>query len=260
MGLVLAAADVARLTDATTVLLSSHDFHDLSSWAREAVRATGLFTGGSGTVLLFPTPAEALGCRPHRNGAHARAGAGRSACRTEERTFPGSVRHVGVCVPLRSGEARLYWSVPARARHADVEDPAMLRAALLLPAFCAGIRMALRAISGSDCAADNGLQPHGFNPMEPPVTPAEVPDGLLPRVQRLIRGYGLTRREAEVAILLSLGASDRLVAARLGISAHTARKHAEHIFSKLGIHTRKALALRLMSTAIPASLAGLLDS
>lgn len=67
------------------------------------------------------------------------------------------------------------------------------------------------------------------------------PDGM----RELMARHGLTPREAEVTVLLALGASDREVARRLGISPHTARKHAEHIFSKLDIHSRKALALRL---------------
>ena len=70
---------------------------------------------------------------------------------------------------------------------------------------------------------------------------------LLPARETLLTAYGLTAREAEVARLLAAGASDRDAAARLGISVHTVRKHAEHVFTKLGIHSRKALALQLTS-------------
>ncbi len=71
-------------------------------------------------------------------------------------------------------------------------------------------------------------------------------DGVLPSTVTLTDRHGLTPREAQVALLLARGASDREAGERLCISHHTVRKHAEHIFAKLGIHTRKALALRLM--------------
>ncbi|NJD11322.1 MAG: helix-turn-helix transcriptional regulator [Gemmatimonadetes bacterium] len=70
----------------------------------------------------------------------------------------------------------------------------------------------------------------------------------LPGVRELMALHRLTRREAEVALLLAVGASDQEVAQRLTISPHTARKHAEHIFTKLGIHSRKALALELVES------------
>jgi len=33
----------------------------------------------------------------------------------------------------------------------------------------------------------------------------------------------------------------------LGVSSHTVRHHAEWVFTKLGIHSREALALKLMT-------------
>lgn len=74
------------------------------------------------------------------------------------------------------------------------------------------------------------------------------PSGL-PSPEALIERFGLTPREAEVALLLAVGESDREIGARLRMSPHTARKHCEHIFAKLKIHTRKALALHLMTSA-----------
>ena len=72
---------------------------------------------------------------------------------------------------------------------------------------------------------------------------------VLPTASELVTTRGLTPRQAEVALLLARGASDQQVAETLAISPHTARKHAEHIFSKLGVHSRKAMALRLMRPA-----------
>lgn len=69
----------------------------------------------------------------------------------------------------------------------------------------------------------------------------------LPTAETLRSRFGLTPREAQVALRLALGDGDADVAVRLGVSIHTARHHAEHIFEKLGVHSRKALALRLAS-------------
>ncbi|HVE79315.1 MAG TPA: LuxR C-terminal-related transcriptional regulator [Gemmatimonadaceae bacterium] len=55
---------------------------------------------------------------------------------------------------------------------------------------------------------------------------------------QLMTRYGLTAREADVALELAHGKSNAAIAAALGISAHTARHHAEKIFLKLGVHTR----------------------
>lgn len=68
----------------------------------------------------------------------------------------------------------------------------------------------------------------------------------LPPPEALRERFGLTRREAEVALLLAEGLSNSDLADRLYISPHTARRHTEQVFSKLGLTTRKALALRLL--------------
>lgn len=70
---------------------------------------------------------------------------------------------------------------------------------------------------------------------------------VLPSSSDLVIQQGLTPREAEVALLLAKGCSDKEIGDTLAISHHTARKHAEHIFQKLHVHTRKAIALKLMS-------------
>lgn len=52
----------------------------------------------------------------------------------------------------------------------------------------------------------------------------------------------LTRREAEVAELVSEGLGNREIAARLVISPRTAETHVEHILGKLGFRTRTQIA------------------
>jgi DNA-binding CsgD family transcriptional regulator len=56
---------------------------------------------------------------------------------------------------------------------------------------------------------------------------------------------GLTAREAEVARLAARRLTAAEVAAALGISVHTARRHTESVMRKLGVHSRRELAAAL---------------
>ena len=58
-----------------------------------------------------------------------------------------------------------------------------------------------------------------------------------------LTAYGLTAREQEVACLIAEGSSTKQIAARLEISCHTARRHTERVFAKLGVRARIALTL-----------------
>jgi DNA-binding NarL/FixJ family response regulator len=62
---------------------------------------------------------------------------------------------------------------------------------------------------------------------------------------RLGLRYGLTLREAQVAVLLVEGRSNSDVAEQLRISPHTARHHTQSILSKLGVHSRGAAGAKL---------------
>jgi DNA-binding NarL/FixJ family response regulator len=54
--------------------------------------------------------------------------------------------------------------------------------------------------------------------------------------------HRLTPREADVARLLALGKSNAEIAAALGISEHTGRRHTEQVLAKLGVRSRAAVA------------------
>lgn len=69
------------------------------------------------------------------------------------------------------------------------------------------------------------------------------PDALLPPPGRLQSVYGLTPRQAEVALLMAEGLSDRSIAERLAISRHTAHRHAEKVLKKMNLSSRAGVAL-----------------
>lgn len=54
---------------------------------------------------------------------------------------------------------------------------------------------------------------------------------------------GLTARETEVLTWIARGKTNRDIAAILGASTGTVKKHVEHILVKLGVETRTAAAV-----------------
>lgn len=74
----------------------------------------------------------------------------------------------------------------------------------------------------------------------PEVGPAAVPAGPLDP---------LSPREREVADLASTGLSSRSVALRLGVSERTVENHLQHIYAKLGLHSRAELIALVAGTA-----------
>lgn len=63
--------------------------------------------------------------------------------------------------------------------------------------------------------------------------------------EQLESQFGLTRREIETAQLIVRGYSNRQIATALGVSTNTARRHSEHVLSKLDVHSRAAVAARV---------------
>jgi DNA-binding CsgD family transcriptional regulator len=90
------------------------------------------------------------------------------------------------------------------------------------------------------------LAPGSFAPGEASLVAVQAPAPTLPNAATLRARFRLTQREVEIALGLARGAADAELARTLGISPHTVRHHAESVFAKLGVHSRKALALHLV--------------
>lgn len=61
--------------------------------------------------------------------------------------------------------------------------------------------------------------------------------------------FGLTPREAQVVSQVQQGQSNADIARQLGISEGTVKVHLEHIYAKVGVHSRTALIARLRQQA-----------
>lgn len=57
--------------------------------------------------------------------------------------------------------------------------------------------------------------------------------------------YRLSNREIETSQLIRRGYSSKQIASLLGISVHTARRHAESVIAKLGVHSRGEVGAKL---------------
>jgi DNA-binding CsgD family transcriptional regulator len=69
----------------------------------------------------------------------------------------------------------------------------------------------------------------------------------LPTTRELRVAFGLQGREPQVALLAAEGLSNAAIAQELRLSAHTVRHYLERVLTRLGLHSRKALALHLMA-------------
>jgi DNA-binding CsgD family transcriptional regulator len=67
--------------------------------------------------------------------------------------------------------------------------------------------------------------------------------------------FPLTKREREVLAFVASGKTNLDIAMLLAISVRTVQKHLEHVFQKLGVETRTAAAVRVMTALEPAALA-----
>ena len=57
---------------------------------------------------------------------------------------------------------------------------------------------------------------------------------------------GISAREAEVLLWMAQGKSNGDIATLCGISTGTVKKHANHIFDKLGVESRASATLRAL--------------
>lgn len=61
-------------------------------------------------------------------------------------------------------------------------------------------------------------------------------------IERIRSAYGLTAREAQIALEIAYGKTDHEMAEMMGVAFSTIRTHINHVYAKLGVRNRAALA------------------
>jgi len=64
-------------------------------------------------------------------------------------------------------------------------------------------------------------------------------------VERIRSTYGLTAREAQIALEIAHGKTDHEIAEAIGVAFSTIRTHINHVYAKLGIRNRAALVHKI---------------
>ncbi len=70
--------------------------------------------------------------------------------------------------------------------------------------------------------------------------------GALPGEPQLRERFHFTPSEARVAVHIAEGRTNKEIAAALGVSPHTVRHHAEHVFAKMSVDSRTGVAWKLL--------------
>lgn len=176
---------------------------------------------------------------------------------TKERTGPAVVLHVGDPLRRRQLERDLLHTVPSDA---DAEVMVVhLASGQKMPTEVAGFDGAVLILTDdSALAADVALQgvlPAASGSARIQAAIAALAEGLIVRLpgQPDRTGFAppeassrplLTPRELEVLALVGEGMSNKSIARRLGISAHTVKYHLEAVFTKLAVRSRAEAVTR----------------
>jgi DNA-binding CsgD family transcriptional regulator len=108
--------------------------------------------------------------------------------------------------------------------------------------------MGVRLDDGESCRIRATLvEDHRPGPEALVLVSVDVPRPLPAGPGPWMHALGLTPRQAEVAVLLARGWSNKRVALELGIRPKTARRHTEAVLRALGVASRAAVARRLLS-------------
>jgi DNA-binding CsgD family transcriptional regulator/PAS domain-containing protein len=97
-----------------------------------------------------------------------------------------------------------------------------------LDTACASYRVSASYLAGSHAGDDTVV-----------LVTVQRATSSLPSQSIMRERFSLTKRECQVAEFLARGKSDAAIARALGISAHTARHHAENVRLRLGVHSRE---------------------
>ena len=279
--------DLAPLVRAVEVLMSPLDWDDQHAWLSESVRrvreARGAGGGDLEELLWLPgdepgwlsaaldpdAAAPAVPLPPAADAALLPVVSLRCALtaglttlhrlRAWRRTLGQAFDEVGTGMAVFAGDGRREVARNARldALLGEEADRARLEELIARQARLAGaseecLRMddgELELAGGSYRLAASRAAPGTLLPESAILVLVDRLSAALPTTQELRITFGLRGREPQVALLAAEGLSNAAIAERLRLSAHTVRHYLERVLERLGLHSRKALAVRFMTGA-----------
>lgn len=177
------------------------------------------------------------------------------------RTASGDVEPLSPGVLVLAEDLTLLAATPDAAHLLSLIEPARGGHSLPLPPPVCSVAAALRAI---ELGVPRASQPtttvrtragtwlrlhaarlHGHDGTGP-ISVVLEPAGAQRTAALMLRAYGLSPRELQVATAVLRGESTKAISAELHISANTVQDHLKAIFDKIGVRSRRELVGRLL--------------
>ena len=140
--------------------------------------------------------------------------------------------------------ARLRAAMPAGETW-DIRTQPLLHAGDEHSVVVVAIERVVQAGSGTTAPAPAPAPTVAVTPIRPAAPDAAGVDS----VDEIRSRFGLSQRQAEVAALLARRLTDKEIAAHLGVSRHTARRHVELTMIRLRVHSRAEVGELLAGAA-----------
>lgn len=253
MSVVLSSRDIARTADVIDVLLQPLAFPHPDDWRREVVIRLHSLLGGDAASFQLPYPdldlllAHGLDADFMRNYAKEFI-----PDLDATKRYNARIIHLGVGDHARMWSHDLSWYYRSTyfnecLRPGRALDPVWVAvpvAGQSRPAILIGHhhRAGTRRFGDRGLALMRLLQPA----LRAGVRLLMMGDARwAPDAATLSERFGLTHRQAEVALLLAQGMSNKMVARRLAISPFTARNHTEQVLLRLRLASRREVAAAL---------------
>jgi DNA-binding CsgD family transcriptional regulator len=135
--------------------------------------------------------------------------------------------HYGLNLYVHDGDVNIGdMRIWRNRRRENFDDCDLQMLEMIKPHFCNSMKNALRLCRIEDPKVSGGI---------------ELIESDRLNIERIRSAYGLTIREAQIAVEIAYGKTDHEIAEAIGIAFSTIRTHLNHVYEKLGIRNRAAL-------------------
>lgn len=249
----LSSRDVACTADVSDVLLQPHAFAHPDDWRREVVSRLHALLGGDAATFQLPYPDLDLML------SH---GLDTELMRTYAKEFvpdlDAAKRYNARIIRIGVGDHERMWSHDLAWYYRSTYFNECLRPGRALDPVWAAAPADGQSLPAILIGHHHHAGPRRFGDRGLAIMRLLQP-ALRAGVRLLMKGdarwtpdaaalserFGLTPRQADVALLLAQGMSNKMIARRLAISPYTARNHTEQVLLRLGLASRRQVAAAL---------------